>query len=119
MAHQELPSIKALYPSLNFSQGTSFVNYGEDFFPHFSAPVAISWQAEEFSKGSYSYMSSHDGNLFSDKVTIKGCLVKKAFRPVDSKLFFAGEHTSLKNSATMEGAVESGELAAYLLDSFS
>lgn len=68
--------------------------------------VAVTrWGADEFARGSYSYLSldSRDGD--------RGLLAE----PVADVLFFAGEATSSSNPATVHGALMSGRDAAIKL----
>lgn len=115
--NEELLSIKTVYPDVTFPHGVEAVSSEGELFPHFSGPVALNWEDEEFSKGSASFWSADDGDLFTATVDVDGHRLRHAFRPVNAKLFFAGEHTSLASPATMEGAVESGEIVAKLLHS--
>ena len=65
--------------------------------------VAITrWRTEEFSRGSYSYLSLD--NLPGNRELLAA--------HVDGKLFFAGEATSSSNPATVHGALMSGRDAA-------
>jgi monoamine oxidase len=66
------------------------------------APLAAScWRADQFARGSYSYAKpGHAG----DRAVLAA--------PVDSRLFFAGEATSLNFFSTVHGAYESGKRAA-------
>lgn len=48
-------------------------------------------------------------------MTYKGVIVKAMFEPVDDRVFFVREHTTiLEEIGTMEAAVESGERIAEL-----
>ena len=96
----QLPEIKMLYPSLELMDAPSF---------------AISWFHEEFSKASYSSNGVDQFKWFDPTQTVLGEKVKTVFRPVQDKLFFAGEHTDIENNATLEGAVASGERAARMV----
>jgi monoamine oxidase len=63
--------------------------------------VVADWQADEFSRGAYSYtaVGGHDA---------RAALAK----PVDNTLFFAGEATHEGQSGTVAGAISSGYRAA-------
>ena len=78
-------------------------------------PIPMSWALEKYSKGSYSNFGIDQYEPFNQRTIAFGEAVKKVFRPVEDRIFFAGEHTALKYFATMEGAVESGERAARML----
>lgn len=111
----EIPALKKLYPQLQLGANLSpAVLQGKPFARYFQ-PVGISWIQEEFSKGSYSSWGEGLFDIYQDKETFFGETVRKVFRPVNGKVFFAGEHTSLLAPATMEGAVESGERAGRMV----
>jgi monoamine oxidase len=59
------------------------------------------WTADPFSRGAYSYQSVGGASA-----------PRELGRPVDDTLFFAGEATSMEQSGTVPGAIESGRLAA-------
>jgi len=115
VADSELPSLKSIYPSIEFPAGPKVVITGEEPFPTFSHTLAVCWHKEEFSKGSYANWNSENEKMFSQTFSSHGYTLRNVFRPVDSALFFAGEHASVENPGTMEGAVETGEIAAKLL----
>ena len=74
------------------------------------APLAASsWRADEFASGSYSYARpGHAG----DRAVLAA--------PVDNRIFFAGEATSLNFFSTVHGAYETGTRAAQeALDSLA
>jgi monoamine oxidase len=63
--------------------------------------AASSWRGDEFARGSYSYAKpGHAG----DRAELA--------RPVDGRIFFAGEATSLNFFSTVHGAYETGIRAA-------
>ena len=95
---KEKKALKLLYPSIVFS-----------------SPILMNWNEEEYSKGSYSNWSPGQYDLLIDTTTSLGETVLTAFRPVRNQIFFAGEHTVFENSATMEGAIESGEIAGRMV----
>jgi len=64
------------------------------------------WRADEFSRGSYSYLSLD--SLPGDRELLAA--------PIGGTLFFAGEATSSSNPATVQGAVISGRDAAATLN---
>jgi monoamine oxidase len=44
-----------------------------------------------------------------------GETIRRAFRPVNNLLYFAGEHVMPENFGTMEGTAKSGQIAANAL----
>jgi hypothetical protein len=66
----------------------------------------IDWFKEPYIKGAYSYPSpnTYESLTDSQRITLA--------KPVDCKLFFAGEATSNYHPATVHGALESGARAA-------
>lgn len=64
------------------------------------------WRADEFARGSYSYLSVDSRH--GDRELLAA--------PVGSTLFFAGEATSSSNPATVHGALMSGRDAAARLE---
>lgn len=65
-------------------------------------PLAeTAWNAEPFSRGSYSH-------------ALPGCTAARAAlaRPLDNRIFFAGEATSMNAYSTVHGAWQTGERAA-------
>ena len=82
------------------------------------APVVISWLHEPFAKGSYSNFGVDASLSFAERKRvdlIRGEEVLHLFRPVENRLFFAGEHTALVDFATLGGAIQSGEKAARMV----
>lgn len=73
------------------------------------------WSSDPYSKGSYSSIGADQYKDFTKIMTYLGEQVKAPFRPIKDKIFFAGEHTAIKDIGTMEGAVESGERAARMV----
>jgi|GEM_PF-6803510 len=41
---------------------------------------------------------------------------RKAFRPVDERIYFAGEHADVDNTSTMEEAAESGFMVVKMME---
>ena len=99
---KEINALKALFPSLKY-EGTSH---------------GVSWLYEPFSKGSYSSWGVGQYAFFNETIDVEGETLRKVFRPINNKIFFAGEHASVYHPATMEGAVASGEQTARLIASF-
>lgn len=73
--------------------------------PNPTSALVTRWRADEFARGSYSYLSID--NRPGDRELLAA--------PVGSTLFFAGEATSSSNPATVQGALMSGRNAAQAL----
>lgn len=87
----------------------------DDQFTSYDTPVAKSWQEDLYAKGSYSNFGIDLKEQFAEKMTYKGVKVKVLFEPVDDRVFFVGEHTTILDEiGTMEAAVESGDRIANL-----
>ncbi|MEM9409729.1 MAG: FAD-dependent oxidoreductase, partial [Planctomycetota bacterium] len=63
------------------------------------------WRSDPFAGGSYSYLKTDSTNLMR----------KELAKPIQQKLYFAGEATSDTNPATVHGAYSSGLKAARLI----
>jgi monoamine oxidase len=88
----------------------------EEQLIQYDTPVAKSWVRDPYIKGSYSNYNYELGEKLDEVVLYKGIKIRKIFAPINSQLFFAGEHaTILPEIGTMEAAVESGERIAKLL----
>ncbi|MDX2165033.1 MAG: NAD(P)/FAD-dependent oxidoreductase [Gammaproteobacteria bacterium] len=71
------------------------------------------WNTDPFALGSYSGYSTKVSKELDEHATFNNIIYKKLFLPIENKLFFAGEHTTLLDCiGTMEAAVESGERIA-------
>lgn len=113
---RDLRNLKTVYPTLQVylddihsSQDRQLVSYDRSVFK--------SWALDPYAKGSYSNRGVGTATWLSETETFRGEKIRKAFRPVQNKLFFAGEHTTtLDTLGTLEGAVESGERMARLID---
>jgi monoamine oxidase len=82
----------------------------DDQLTHYDSPVAKSWQEDPYAKGSYSNFGIDLKERFAEKIIYKGVTVKALFEPVEDRVFFIGEHTTILDEiGTMEAAVESGE----------
>lgn len=83
----------------------------------YSGPVGYSWPNDPYAKGSYSCITADQAQVFTNIQTIGSEKVKTLFAPIENKIFFSGEHTSilLEVDGTMEAAVESGERTARLI----
>lgn len=92
-----------------FAEDRTFSSYG--------GAVGYSWPSVPYVKGSYSYISLGQEILFTLIHEENGEKVKTLFAPIDQRLYFAGEHTSilLDVPGTMEAACESGERTARMI----
>lgn len=73
-------------------------------------PVMYDWSKDPFALGSYSCYSTTLSSELDLTENYMGIDFKALFFPIEKKLFFAGEHTSILDCiGTMEAAVESGE----------
>lgn len=77
------------------------------------APIVAHWTAEPFIRGSYSNFGVGQYQKFNQTEELLGSKVKRVFRPVNGRIFFAGEHTAF-SFGSLEGAVESGNRAAKM-----
>lgn len=105
LIEHELATVKKFYPELNWSSEALDLTIS-------------SWEAEEFSKGSYSNFGVGQSALFHATIEEQGEQVREVFRSANKRMVFAGEHTDIENPATMEGAVLSGEKGARMMHRF-
>ncbi|MBS0625676.1 MAG: FAD-dependent oxidoreductase [Verrucomicrobia bacterium] len=86
-------------------------------FVSYLGPVGYSWPIDPYAKGSYSYIAPGQESILLSLEKQGQETVRTLFAPIDSSLFFAGEHTSilLDVPGTMEAACESGERAARMV----
>lgn len=113
---KEMPFLIEAFPNLKFTHGFNPTPPKETLFSQYDTPVAISWIHEEFSKGSYSNYGVGTFVFFNEFIDEYQESVRKAFRSIDGRIFFAGEHTAPQgDNGTMDGAVNSGERAARML----
>jgi monoamine oxidase len=111
---QKLLMLKKGYNNSNFITEEP-VWAKEEQMIKYNYPVAKSWVADPFTKGSYSNYNVALGKKIDEFISYKGIKVKKIFAPVSNRIFFVGEHaTILPEIGTMEAAVESGERIAKL-----
>lgn len=92
--------------------------YAEDASMHkYQGPVGYSWPNDRYVKGSYSYIAPGQEKLLTAIDVVGGEPVKTLFKPIEDKLYFAGEHTSilLDIPGTMEAACESGGRTARMI----
>lgn len=123
----QLKNEKAFIPNLTIgiqgfkSVGTkpkgSSIDMPTEIFSSYYGPIGISWIADPYIKGSYSYYSPLTVNELEREVEIHKEKLLPIFIPIDKKIFFAGEHTTTSQDirGTMEAAVESGEKASRLI----
>lgn len=97
--------------------------YAEDrAFASYDAPVGYSWPNDPYARGSYSYIFAGQESLLTAMSEEKGETFKALFAPIENRLYFAGEHTSvlMEVPGTMEAACESGErISRSILNSIS
>lgn len=110
-----LKMIQAVYPTLPFK--SYVVEPAQDIqLAHYENAVFMSWVNDPYAKGSYSNRAPGTATWLDEIETLHGEQVRKAFRPINDVLFFAGEHTTtLDTFGTMEAAIESGERMARLI----
>jgi len=110
-----LKMIHTVYPDLPLK--SYFIEPVQDIqFAIYKDAVFISWIHDPYAKGSYTNRAPGTAVWLNEIETIHGEQVRKAFRPINDTLFFAGEHTTtLDVFGTMEGAIESGERMARLM----
>jgi monoamine oxidase len=88
-------------------------------FAFYNCPVGHSWVDDPFIKGSFSCITAGQEIVFTETREIDGEVVKTLFSPIDHRLYFVGEHTSIMQEipGTMEAACESGERIARMISS--
>lgn len=78
--------------------------------------VMHDWNQDPYALGSYSGYSVKVSKELDVHTTYNNIIYKKLFVPIENKLFFAGEHTTILDCiGTMEAAVESGDRIAEAL----
>lgn len=94
--------------SLTEAEDQQFVSY--------PGAVFKSWVHDPYAKGSYSNRAPGTSAWLNECTTYHGETLRNVFLPVEDKIFFAGEHTSILDLlGTMEGAIESGERMARVM----
>ncbi len=82
-------------------------------FEEISTVVEHNWQLDPFARCSYTGYGRAVSMELDKYIELEGISYKTLFVPIDQKVFFAGEHTTiLECIGTMEAAVESGERIA-------
>lgn len=111
-----LKILQKVFPDISFEPPT--LESAKDMqLEHYKGAVYKSWFHDPYSKGGYSNRALGTAAWLSEMEIIKGEKVRTAFRPINNQIFFAGEHsTALDTLGTMEGAVESGERMARLIN---
>jgi monoamine oxidase len=108
--------MREAYPSLTLKTA-SLKEAKDQQFAIYDNAVFKSWIDDPYAKGSYSNRAVGTAEWLSGMEDMKGERVRKAFRPIDDKIFFAGEHTTILDAfGTLEGAIESGERMARLIN---
>jgi len=87
-------------------------------FEEYKGPVGYSWPNDIYTGGSYSYIAAGQENLLTQLQEQDGETIKSLFAPINNRLYFAGEHTAplVTLLGTMEGACQSGEITARLIE---
>lgn len=110
-----LTAITATNPSITYPSGPPQVAHDKQL-DSYNGPVTHFWVNDPYAKGSYSYRGANIMSDLSRIETYRGEKSRSPFRPLQDRLFFAGEHTAIDaDLGTMEGAVESGERAARMI----
>ncbi len=85
-------------------------------FAQYDQAVEYSWTSNPYARGSYSGYGTATENILDKKNHYNGIKFMEIFKPVKDRIFFIGEHTSIRNEirGTLEAAVESAERAMKL-----
>jgi monoamine oxidase len=113
---QERPMLESGFG--NLCPPLSFPVYAKDECMHcYQGSIGYSWPNDPYVKGTYSYVAPGQEILFTSIYEEDGEKVRALFRPIDHKLFFAGEHASILQEVhgTLEAACESGERTARMI----
>lgn len=83
----------------------------------YDGPVGYSWLNDQYAKGTYSYIASGQEDVLVPTLEEDGETFKALFAPIQRRLYFAGEHSSILSEVpgTMEAACESGERVARVI----
>jgi monoamine oxidase len=111
---KELPFVRQFY---QVGSSAAPILARDQSFGSYNGPVGHSWMNDPYAMGSYSYVGVRQESLLTSVTEFKGEKVKSLFAPIENSLFFAGEHASvlLDVGGTIEGAVESGERTARMI----
>lgn len=113
--NEDLSVVRLINPEIELSLGQIPCSMKENLEANYSQPVGISWMHEEFSRGSYSNCGVENYALLHEVCEEYQEPVLRVFRPINDRIFFAGEHTEIDDFGTMGGAVRTGEKAARML----
>jgi monoamine oxidase len=115
---QDSAFVAPVFKNADFAHFVSTYARDEQFAQYEGAAVGHSWPNDPFAKGSYSYIAAGQEKIMTSMHEELGETVKTLFRPVDQKLYFAGEHATILPDVlgTMEGACESGERTARMIE---
>lgn len=112
---RDRPILELVYRDQSLSQLQAEYARCEQF-SSYPGPVGYNWYDDPYSRGTYSCMVAGHEEVFTATTEYHGEQVKQLFSPIDDRLFFAGEHTSvlMDVAGTMETAVEAGERTARM-----
>jgi monoamine oxidase len=113
---RDQPFLELIYQDRAVSQLQAVYARCEHFVSYDEA-VGYNWFCDPYSRGSYSCIEAGQEGTFTNVTDYRGEKVKNLFSPIDDRLFFVGEHTSILMDAigTMEAAVEAGERTARIM----
>ncbi len=118
-AHTFLDQAKKILRSLNEKvtfHSKELVQAKDSQYVVYKECVYKSWAQDPYSKGSYLNRAPGTATWLSEVEDFQDEKVRKIFKPIENKIFFAGEHTTILDAfGTMEGAIESGDRAARLI----
>lgn len=87
----------------------------DSLYERYDNPIVKSWGEDPYAQGSYTAVGTLLGADFLESSPFKHSMVKTLFAPLEDRVFFIGEHTSLiEEIGTMEAAIESAERASKL-----
>lgn len=112
---QVLEMAEVNYGKLERSSLTLPGSVSEEVFKKYNGPIFKSWAEDPYAKGAYATVGTKLGEKFLEKTLHQGTWFRTIFTPIDEKIFFIGEHTSIiEESGTMEAALESAERLAKI-----
>jgi monoamine oxidase len=110
-----LIAITATNSSLTYSPRSPQIANDKPF-EAYNAPVTYFWVDDPYTKGSYSFRAASIMQELSHFENYRGEKIRAPYKPLQDRIFFAGEHTAIDaDLGTMEAAVESGERAARMV----
>ncbi len=111
-----LAVLKVIYSDIIYSATLPQVANDKTQLNTYNGPVTHFWVDDPYAQGSYSYRSPDITPELNGIEDYKGERVRIPYSPLNNRIFFGGEHTSLHaDLGTLEGAVESGERAARMV----